>query len=70
MYGEALGEKLLGGYQVHLYKRNLPNGSSRFVAQADFGEGDRVLLDHWNLATLNRILLEIIPVMELARRWH
>jgi len=70
MYGEALGRESLEGHQVFLYKRSLPNGGCRFVAETEFGQGDRVLLDHWNLAGLHKMLKEVIPLMELARQWH
>ncbi len=70
MQCEAIRSEVLKGYHVSLYKRSLPGGRMRFTAEAELGTGDRVLLDHWNLSALQKMLLEVIPLMELARQWH
>lgn len=70
MQWEALEDQFLKGYRVSLFQRRLPDGSRRFLAETRFDETDRVLLDHWNLAVLRRMLKEVLPIMELARRLH
>jgi hypothetical protein len=68
MQWEAVEDRCWKDCRVSLYQRRLPDGRRRFLAETWFDEGDRVLLDHWNLSALRRMVQEILPIMEMARR--
>jgi len=67
MLYETVGRKDLEGYQVRLYKRSRVDGHHRYFAEAKREQGERVLLDHWNLSKLLEMLDETLPVINLAR---
>ncbi|MFO1463803.1 MAG: hypothetical protein U1F66_08485 [bacterium] len=58
------------GYHVSLYKTRSADGKQRFFAEARFEDGDKFLIDHWNLSSLQRMVQEVIPVGQLARAWQ
>ena len=70
MTRETIGQKESEGYQVSLYKTRLPDGRQRFMAEALLEDGDKFLVDHWNLSSLQRIIQELMPVVQLARAWQ
>jgi hypothetical protein len=65
---ESLEVKEFSGFQVSLFRKISPNGRYQFLAETEIGDGDRVILDHWNLIALKRQLQEILPVVALVRR--
>lgn len=69
MYQEAIGHQMRKGYQVSLYKTKSADGRQRFLAETRLDDGDKFLIDHWNLSSLERILNEVIPVVQMARAW-
>lgn len=70
MQWEAVEDRRWKDCRIFLYQRRLPDGRRRFLAETRFDDRDRVLLDHWNLSALRRMVQEILPIMELARRLH
>lgn len=70
MTRETIGQKESKGYQVSLYKTRLADGRQRFMAEALLEDGDKFLVDHWNLSSLQRIIQELMPVVQLARAWQ
>lgn len=67
MIREAIAQEEWKGYQVSLYKTKSSDGRPRFFAEASLGGGDKFLLDHWNLSSLQRMVREIMPVVQMAR---
>ena len=57
------------GCRVSLYKTKLQNGRQRFLAEANFADGSKFLMDHWNLSSLERIVHEVIPIAQMAKDW-
>ena len=70
MTRETIAQQEWKGYQVSLYKTRLADGRQRFLAEALLDDGDKFLVDHWNLSSLQRIIREVMPVVQLARAWQ
>lgn len=70
MTRETIAQEEWKGYQVSLYKTRLADGRQRFMAEALLEDGDKFLVDHWNLSSLQRIIKELMPVVQLAKAWH
>lgn len=66
MSTETLGEMAFKGWVFHIYRSNFDSGRFGFMAETALNDGDRVLLDHWNLAALFREIENIVPVMAMA----
>ena len=69
MEWENIEDENLQGYHVSLYQRTFPDGRRRYLAETRFDDCDRVIIDHWNLAALRKMIEETLPVMQLARRY-
>lgn len=67
MIREAIAQEEWKGYQVSLYKTKSSDGRPRFFAEASLDGGDKFFLDHWNLSSLQRMVREIMPVVQMAR---
>jgi hypothetical protein len=70
MTRETIAQERATGYFVSLYKMRSADGKLRFLAETLFEDGDKFLIDHWNLSSLQRMIREVIPVVQLARAWH
>ena len=70
MKREILGTQFIGKLEFSFYQATSENGRKRFIAEAALGDGERVLLDHWNLSVLQKQLCKITPVMEQARQMN
>ena len=70
MTRETIGQKESKGYQVSLYKTRSADGRQRFMAEALLEDGDKFLVDHWNLSSLQRMIQELMPVVQMARAWQ
>jgi hypothetical protein len=67
MMRETIAQEEWKGYQVSLYKTKSSDGRARFFAEASLEDGDKFLLDHWNLSSLQRMVREVMPVVQMAR---
>ena len=67
MQQELIIEETLEGNCFCVYKRISTTGRSLYVAEGCLENGEVVVLDHWNLSTLQRKLRELIPVIRLSR---
>lgn len=67
MSTEALGELAFHGMVFHIYRSDFDNGRFGFMAETAWDDGDRVLLDHWNLSALYKELEKLVPLMTKAR---
>lgn len=65
---ENIGMDKVGKQVFSLFKSLSPDGRMRFVAKTSFADGEIVLLDHWNLAILQKQIREYYPVMQMARQ--
>lgn len=64
---ENIGMDKVGEQVFSLFKSHSPDGRLRFLAKTSFSDGEVVLIDHWNLAVLQKKIREYYPIMEMAR---
>lgn len=70
MSRETIGQEDWKGYQVSLYKTRSAEGKQLFLAEARMEDGDKFLIDHWNLSSLQRMIREVMPVVQMAKAWN
>lgn len=68
MQMEEIGIQQIENQAFSIYRAQFSDGRQHFIAETAFAEGEKVLLDHWNLHALRREIEELFPIMKLARR--
>jgi len=69
MSRETIAQEDWKGYKVSLYKTRSADGRQFFLAEARMDDGDKFLIDHWNLSSLQKMIREVLPVVQMAKAW-